>query len=165
MDEPTIESRPGWVYVSLRQDVTMTGLGKSIQDGIERVAKYLAAHGLRPSGPPFVRYVFINMMEKLTVETGFPLDEVHAPRDTLLAAGAFPSGDYVCARHVGPPESLITANAELQHWAATKGVTLDVRREGGGEYWAARFERMLIGPATERSPEKWVTELAYRTAS
>lgn len=164
MSEPRIEYRPEFFYVALRQDVAMSRLGAAVQHGFERVAKYLAAAGLAPSGPPFVRYVFIDMREKLTIETGFPLNGNHTPSDPSLAAGLAPSGDYVCGRHVGAPESLVAANAELQRWAASHGVALDVRSGDGGEHWAGRFEHSLLGPEAESNPGKWVTLLAYRVA-
>lgn len=168
MDTPTIETIPQCDYVALCQDVPLGGLGAavqdSIQDSIQRVAKYLSATGLEPSGVPFVRYIFINMMEKLTIEAGFPLEKCHSPSDRSLVAGVIPSGDYVCSRHVGPPESLVTANAELQQWVRSNGIALDVRVEGRGEYWAGRFEHLLLGPESERDPKEWVTQLAYRMA-
>lgn len=160
--QPTIEEKSQYFYVASRQEVAMTRLGSAVQNGVETVGKYLSAAGLEPSGPPFVRYLFINMMEKLIIEIGFPLSAAHSSRDPSLSAGIAPSGTYVCSQHVGAPESLVAANAALQHWAASNGIVLDVRRDEKGEHWAGRFEHLLLGPEAKSDPEKWVTLLAYR---
>ena len=162
MSEPWIETRSEQPYIACRKDVSMGSLGSEIKSGIERVATHLKRADIEPAGPPFIRYLYIDMKEKLGIEVGFPVSESARPADSSLVRGFIPTGRYLCNDHIGAPDTMVHANAELQRWAEDQQAELDVRAEDSGERWAGRFEHLLVGPETEANPQRWVTQLAYR---
>src|SRR4051794_10936898 len=83
--EPTILERDAQPYVGIVRAVTMTTFDE-IADRLPNLFGWLADHGLAPAGPPFFRYLMIDMARELVVEAGIP---VAAP----VARNGDPGGD------------------------------------------------------------------------
>lgn len=164
MDEPVVVERTEQPYVAISADVPMAALGTTLPPLIPRVFGWLGARGIAPAGPPFWRYVVIDMANELTVEVGVPVAVSTAPGlagdGEPVVAGVLPGGKYVTATHVGDPSGLAAATGELLAWAERAGLAWDVT----GQRWGCRLEEYLTDPAEQPDPAHWVTRLAIRLA-
>jgi GyrI-like small molecule binding domain len=182
---PEVVTRADQPYVGLRDVVHMDTAG-TVADRIPEVVGWVAARGLGPMGPPFLRYHAIDMGADLDVEAGVPValpsseaaavaEDAQGPDAGAgpgtgdgggegLHAGTLPAGTYVVARYLGPPDGLADAARQVREWATGQGLTWDLRVEGAKELWGCRFESFLTDPQEEPDMAKWTTELAFRLA-
>jgi len=159
---PEIETRTEQAYVALRARVPMSGIAAfAVRAG--EVFSWLAARGLAPAGPPFLRFNVIDMARELEMENGVP---VAAPvnGDDLVVAGVLPAGRYATVTHTGHPSELMGITGALLDWAAEQGLAWDISPSEDGERWGARLEFYLTDPAEEPDMSKWQTQLAFRLA-
>jgi hypothetical protein len=164
-NEPRVAERPAVPYLAVTRSVPMSGLA-GVADDIPRVIQQADRLGLAPAGPPFFRYVVIDMARELVVEAGVPLAEI-VPAGTDLGdlhAGVLPAGRYATVVHTGHPDTLEGATGRLLRWAADAGLTFDVRPGETGDVWGCRLESYLTDPGDEPDPNRWETELAFRLA-
>jgi len=159
---PEIRERAEQPYVAIRAHVTMQEIG-AFAGRHGDVFGWLAAHELRPAGPPFFRFNVIDMDRQLEMEAGVPVQAV-IDGDDQVRAGVNPAGRYATVTHVGPPESLVGATAALLAWAAQQGLHWDMTIREDGEHWGARLENYLTDPREQPDMTKWETELAFRLA-
>ena len=159
--EPEIVTLAEQPYVAITADVTMERIGTDLPPLIGEVFGWLAGRGAAPAGAPFWKYNVIDMDASLEIEVAIPVAQA-VPGDGRVIAGMLPAGRYVTVRHVGPPETLAAATADLLDWAVAHGLKLD--SDDDGRRWGARLERYLTDPATEPDTARWVTELAIRLA-
>jgi effector-binding domain-containing protein len=159
---PGITERAEQPYVAISASVTMDGLG-AVAHRLGDVFAWLAAHNLPPAGPPFFRYVVIDMARQLEVEVGVPVTAV-VDGDAEVISGALPAGRYATVTHVGPPDSLMGATAELLAWGSEHGARWDMTVGDDGEHWRARLEFYLTDPGQQPDMSKWETQLAFRIA-
>jgi effector-binding domain-containing protein len=157
-EQPKLVERDEVPYVSVPATVAMPELARAVDAGFPRVFSSLDANGISPAGPPFIRYVRIDMTHTLDIELGVPV-----PAGTPDTTGTLPAGRYVSMLHVGHYDELMAANATLQAWAADHGVAFAVTRGDDGDHWGARVEHYLTNPAEEPDPSRWQTEIAYLT--
>ncbi len=157
--KPKVTERPEQHYVGIQARVTMEELGRVIPPLWPDVFAWLAERGVAPAGPPFIRYLVVDMDEELEVEAAVPIAEA-VSGDERIQAGVLPRGAYATLIHTGPPEDLVAANAALLRWGAESGAEWQM----SGERWAARIESSLTDPSAEPDRNKWQTEVAYLTA-
>jgi effector-binding domain-containing protein len=161
LSEPKQEERDQQPYVAVRTDVTMDTLESTLPPLIDEVSAWLGQKGIEPTGPPFFRYLVIDMASELTVDTGWPVD-ADVPEDERFRSDAFPAGRYVTTVHTGPFDQLEQATAELLAWADDNDIVWDVRSGTKGDEWASRTEFYLTNPDEEPDSAKWETELAFK---
>ena len=116
--------------------------------------------GTAPAGPPFIRFLVIDMEALLQLELGVPVAEPMT-ESGRIRPGVLPAGRYVVLRHIGHYDGLIDANAALQQWAHDHGLEFDVRDTPEGSAWGSRFEEYITDPSAEPDPGKWETDVAY----
>jgi len=160
--EPEIQERAAQDYAGIRVTVTMETLGQAIDQGLSELFGWLGSRGITPAGPPFIRYLVIDMAADLLIELGVPVATPVAA-DDRIRADVLPSGRYAVLRHVGSYDGLIDANAALQAWAVAHGVEFDSTETAAGSVWGGRVEHYLTDPSQEPDPAKWITDLAYLT--
>jgi effector-binding domain-containing protein len=160
--EPKLEERPRRPYIAIATTADMNGLGPAIGSLAGEVFEWLRSHAVAPAGPPFVRYITIDMLQRLDIEVGVP---VAAPQsgDERVSADVLPAGNYATLLHVGPYPELMAATEHLLTWAANKGIRWTKRTEPDGERWNARLEFYLTDPQEEPDPQRYETELAFLT--
>ena len=158
--EPQIQQRAAQPYVGIRIPVTMEGFAEAVDAGFPEVFGWLTKHGVTPIGPPFIRYLVIDMETELEIELAVPV-EGETEGDGRVRSGVLPAGPYVTLRHVGPFDGLAASNATLQRWAQEWGIALDSWGTDRGSAWRGRVEHFLTDPSTEPDPAKWEVELAY----
>lgn len=165
-DVPTIVDRVEQPYLAASAFVTMESIGSRLPLLLSTVFDHLGSHGLAPAGPPFWRYVVIDMARQLEMQVGVPVAEASSTDasvdDEQLRAGVLPAGRYVTTVHTGHPSELMQATAELLSWAAQQDLSWDMTRAADGEHWGCRLEEYLTDPATQPDMSRWQTRLAFR---
>jgi effector-binding domain-containing protein len=118
-ESPTIETRTDQPYVAIPVIVRMEDLGSVIPPLTDRVFGWLADRGVTPVGPPFWRYVVVDMNNELELETGVP---VASPVEGSgeIRTGVLPAGRYATVVHTGHPDMLVTATGDLLESSARR---------------------------------------------
>ena len=163
LTQPNVEDRGEQPYAAINVRVSMDEVGAVVPPLIAEVFDWLARRGIDPAGPPFFRFLVIDMATKMEIDAGVPV-AVPPTGDDRVRSGSLPAGRYATAIHTGPPAGLVDATAELLGWAQANGVTWQVSGSPAGEFWAARVEFYLTDPRDEPDMTKWQTELAFLTA-
>ena|SRR5579883_869169 len=160
--EPKLEDRAARPYMAVRAQATMQTLDVVIPQGIGEVAAWLGARGIAPVGPPFVRYLVIDMERVLELEIGFPVANV-LPGDERVRAGTLPAGRYASLVYTGIDNG-IQGNYALLKWGPAHGLTWDSWSTDKGDGWGARLESFLTNPDEQPDRAQWQTEVAIRVA-
>ena len=163
---PRIDERTEQPYVAIRTEVTMQEFGPVIPRLFQEVFGWLRGRGVAPAGPPFIRYLVINMPGKLDVEMGVPV-ATPVPSDDRVSSGVLPGGRYAALVYRGDPsdgDAMMRANAALLDWGKEQGLAWDTWAADAGDAFGARLEWSLTDPAEEPDMTKWETEVAIRLA-
>ena len=160
MSQPRVLHRDAQPYVGIHQATTMTTFDKVV-DRLDQLTIWLAAAGVEPSGPPFIRYHVIDMDNELLVEAGVPVAE-HLVGSGEVVAGLLPAGDYVTVTHVGHPDELVEATGDLLAWAEREGFEFDRWDDPRGDAWRCRVESYLTDPDEQPDMHRWETELVFK---
>jgi effector-binding domain-containing protein len=160
--EPQIQRRAAQPYVAVPVRVTMDDLPGAVDQGFGELFGWLAEHGVAPAGPPFIRYLVVDMAGELQIELAVPA-EAEPPDGDRVRSGVLPAGRYVVLRHTGPYDGLVASNTALRQWAEDHGVALDAWEAAGGVGWRSRAEHYLTNPAEEPDPARWEVDVAYLT--
>lgn len=166
LSTPEVVTLAGRPYVAIGATVTMASFGDVVPALIGEVAAW-SADNARPAGPPFVRYLVIDMARELVVEAGVPVAQpvVEQVGGTgRVAAGLLPAGRYLRATHTGPFDRLVEATGQFLDWAAARGLEFDAWTTDAGHAWAARLEHYPTDPVAEPDPSRWETVLEFRLA-
>lgn len=155
-----IVDRPAQPYVAVRRTVTMQTFPE-IADRLPGLFGWLAERGIAPAGPPFFRYLVIDMERELDVEAGVPV-ATPIDGDGEVLAGELPAGRYAATTHVGHPDELIAVTGAFLDEAAAQGLSFDATETERGTRWGCRLELLLTNPAEQPDMNKWETTLAFR---
>jgi effector-binding domain-containing protein len=156
-DEPTIERRAERPYVALEASITMDGFGV-IGGLFGELFAWLGERGIDADGPPFIRYLEIDMERQLDIHVAVPVAG-SVPNDDRVIRDALPAGPYVTLLYdAQSPEEHIAANAHLQRWAQAQGLRWKKSFENGHDRWGGRFE---ISPDPESQEEGEQSFVAY----
>ena len=161
--EPTVVRRDATPYLAVAVTASMTELDTLAPHGWADVAAGMAERGLSPSGPPFIRYLVIDMPARMEVHVGFPVSQPEAPGQRLLA-GVVPAGRYATLVHDGPVEGLVGTNETVQRWSRDRGVDLQSGDGLRGSEWEGRLETYLSGPEADPDTTSVRAEVAYLLA-
>ncbi len=157
---PQIQPRTAQPYAGLPATVTMDTISAAVDRGFAELFGWLASNGIAPSGPPFIRYLVIDMAGQLQIELGVPVSAPVAGSNRIQP-GILPAGSYAVLRHTGPYDGLVASNGALQQWAAEHRIQFDTSDTGQGSAWGGRVEHYLTDPSQEPDPAKWATDVAY----
>lgn len=155
---PTIEPRDAQPYAAVRRAVTIP-FGGEVGPAVDAVLAWLAAQGVEPQGPFFIKYNLIDM-PRLEVEFGFPTAELLSPGDGIVT-GVLPAGRHQVMTYHGHYDELVHVTAMFQAWGAVDGLTYDSELTPLGERFASRLE-IYANDMTGLPPEEWETILAVR---
>lgn len=150
-------------YVAVQEIVSISQLSGVIGRDITRVAGWLAGHNAAPSGPPFVRYISVNMPSRLRIHIGFPVAKLIKVADGLTA-GMLPAGRYVSTVFTGPYAKIGQATGDLMAWVSSKHLRLREDHIGKATLYNCRLETYLTNPAIVRDPNKQRTDIAILLA-
>ena len=143
-------------YVALRGTVAMDGIA-AFADRLREVIDWLAAREIAPNDAPFFKYDVVDMEHELTLEIGFPVDDLHSGEGEIVT-GVIPAGRYATATYKGHPDGLARATGELLAWGAEQGVEWDA----DGDSWTARLEVYRSDPREVPDMNDWVTDLQFK---
>lgn len=160
MQEPTFETRPAQPYVGKRVVMAMSEFEERIPAVMREVAEWMRTHGLKPTGPSFLRYLVIDLPDKIDVEVAFPLDEV-PEIDGPVLRGTLPGGRYGMLTFTGV-ENGIPANKRLIEWIDEQGEEMDSKKTDDGEAFTGRIETLLTDPEAQPDQAKWETAVAIK---
>jgi effector-binding domain-containing protein len=156
-ESPTIETRTDQPYVAIPVRVRMQDLGAVVPPLASQVFEWLSERGVSPAGPPFWRYLVIDMDAELELETGVAVSNL-VEGDGQIQTGVLPAGRYATVVHTGRPDTLVTATRDLLDWADQRGLDWDT----DGRTWGCRLEEYLSDPAEVPDMQQWETRLAFR---
>jgi effector-binding domain-containing protein len=162
-NEPQIQERAAQHYAGIRLTVTMDGISGAVDEAFPELFGWLASKGIAPGGPPFIRYLVIDMAAGLQIELAVPVDTPVAGSGRIRP-GVLPEGRYAVLRHTGPYDGLVASNAALQQWAHGHMVEFDTWDTAEGSAWRSRVEHYLTDPSKEPNPAKWEVDVAYLTS-
>jgi len=156
-ESPTVETRTDQPYVAIPVRVRMEELGAVVPPLTGQVFDWLGTRGISPAGPPFWRYILVDMDAELELETGVAIAS-HIEGDGDVRTGVLPAGRYATVVHRGHPDTLVDATRNLLNWGTEQGVEWDAE----GNRWGCRLEEYLSDPAEVPDMNKWQTRLAFR---
>ena len=162
-NEPQIQERAAQHYAGIPMTVAMDGLSTAVDSTFSELFPWLASQGIPPAGPPFIRYLVIDMAGVMRIEMGVP---VAAPitASGRIQPGTLPAGRYAVLRHTGRYDGLVASNAALQRWAQEHAIEFDTWDTPQGSAWRSRVEHYLTDPSQESDPAKLETDVAYLIA-
>lgn len=158
--EPRIEFREKQEYLAIRKKVTMNELGKVLPPLHCEIYGWMSENKIEPAGPPFFRYLVIDMEAFLEIDVGVPVSGSISGND-WIKQGVLPDGKYAVTSYFGHYDNLVEANAEFQIWTEKNGTRLAVKDTKEGTVWESRVEFYINDPGTEFDPDKWHTDIAY----
>jgi effector-binding domain-containing protein len=158
--KPRIDKRREKKYLGLRARTPMQGMSKGIGKLFDELDAWIETHGVKPSGPPFLRYHVIDMAGEMDIEVGCPVRKP-LPGDGRVTPGTLPAGRYASLIYRG---SGYSGNKALIEWARDNGLALDRWEDPQGDAFRARFETCLTDPKTEHRKTKWDIEVAIKLA-
>jgi effector-binding domain-containing protein len=144
-------------FVSRDLETSLSNLPKLTQQTQQEIKALFGAKLL----VPFVRYISVGDMEKVTVSIGFTTHTLLSHHG--LRHGNLPAGTYLTTLHTGAYDSLIDTNRTLQEWAKDNAINFQTEPGEDAETWTSRLELYLVGPEDNPNPENWQTELRYLT--
>ncbi|GAA1152151.1 GyrI-like domain-containing protein [Kribbella jejuensis] len=143
-------------YVALRGTVAMDGIA-AFADRMREVVDWLAAKEIAPNDAPFFKYDVVDMEAGLTLEIGFPVDDLHSGEGEIVT-GVIPAGRYATSTYHGHPDGLVQATGDLLAWGEEQGVEWDAT----GDHWTARLEVYRSDPREVPDMNDWVTDLQFK---
>jgi hypothetical protein len=63
--EPQIQERAAQYYAAIPMTVTMNSLSAAVDEAFPQLFGWLGGQGIAPAGPPFIRYLVIDMAADL----------------------------------------------------------------------------------------------------
>jgi effector-binding domain-containing protein len=160
--EPRIQARAAQHYAAIPMTVTMDSISGAVDQAFPELFGWLAGNSIAASGPPFIRYLVIDMAAELEIELAVPVGATVAGNGRVRP-GVLPEGRYAVLRHTGPYDGLVASNAALEQWAREHGVEFDTWDSASGTAWRSRAEHYLTDPSKEPDPAKWEVDVAYLT--
>lgn len=130
----------------IRDKVAAEELPNWMPGAFSEVGGLLAQAGIKPTGPPFARYLREDGV--FEVEAGFP---VGSPviGEGRVEPSWLPAGSAITALHSGPYETLPDTIRALEDWIEGHG------HEEAGAYW----EVYLTNPNQEPDVSEWHTKV------
>jgi effector-binding domain-containing protein len=114
-----VQHRQPQPTLSVRASVPVAELAATQGEALRTLWSYLQHQGVRPAGPPYVRYHSFGDADT-DVEVGIPVAEA-AVGQGRVAAGQLPGGPAVNAWHLGAHDRLGDAYTGLQAWLTAHG--------------------------------------------
>jgi effector-binding domain-containing protein len=132
---------------AVEQAVTdAAGMAATVDRAFPALFGRLEELGVRPAGPPFIRY--LRTGQRLEIQLGVPVPAELEELDETQRAH-LPAGRIAVLRHTGPYQGLEDAFEQLQAWVQERGEAV------AGPYW----EAYVTDPRSEPDSANWITDL------
>jgi effector-binding domain-containing protein len=153
-NDTQIQHRDPQPVLSVRASVPVAELAPAQGEALGALWSYLHHHGVRPTGPPYVRYHTFGEAET-DMEVGVPVPAAAgAGGEGRVAAGQLPGGSVVSAWHLGAHDRLGDAYGGLQAWLNDHG------HQPAGPGWEVYH---WIDLDQEPDPARWPDPTSWRT--
>lgn len=160
LEEPRVSAKPEVVYMGIRTQTQFKGMFAVVTKLFREMNKWMDGQGLKPAGPPFLRYHVIDMDGEMDIEVGFPVAQA-GPGDDRVKPGKLPAGRYA---HLTYQSQAYSANKTLVEWARDSGLKWDRWDDPKGDGFRSRYEAYLTDPKIEPRKTKWDVEVAIKLA-
>jgi effector-binding domain-containing protein len=147
-----VEERGPQPVLSIRQRVEPAELTEAQGQSLQQLWSSIHRRGVKPAGPPFVRYHTLGDTET-DLEVGIPVVDASSG-EGQVAAGELPGGAAVTTWHIGSHDGLGNAYARLAAWLKEN------EREADGAAWEVYT---WIDPALEPNPSAWPPPSEWHT--
>jgi effector-binding domain-containing protein len=149
-----VQHRQPQPVLRVRVSVPVAELAAAQGEALRALWSYLQHHGVRPAGPPYVRYHTFGETGT-DMEVGIPVPvAVAAVGEGRVTAGQLPGGTVVSAWHLGAHDRLGDAYAGLQAWLTERG------HQPAGPGWEVYH---WIDLNQEPDPARWPDPSTWRT--
>src|SRR5262249_56384251 len=78
--QPQIQNRAAQEYAAIPVRVTMDALPAAVDEGFPELFRWLGEHAVTPAGPPFIRYLVIDMAGGVQIEPAGSVGSQHRDR-------------------------------------------------------------------------------------
>jgi len=153
---PRVETRPETRTLGIREIVPFRTMLAGRDRLLAELIAFLTTHELEPTGPFFLRLHVVDMAGSMDIEVGVECDAEIT--DDRVRSSVIPGGRYALLDY---RSTSLAANRLLQNWIREQGMIADSRESAAGDVFAARCERYLTDPRTERRKKSWVVQLAF----
>jgi len=120
----------------IRGHLAEAGIPAFLGSAFTEVLEVLEHQGVRPSGPPFARYLLLN--DGFAVAAGFPTTAPVAP-EGHVEPDVLPGGDVASTVFEGPYEQIAPVYAAMEAWLASHGY------EVAGDPWEVYLDGPEVG--------------------
>ncbi len=158
--EPRIDERPEQPTMGIRVRAPFKGMFAVVDKQFKTLNAWIKQQGIKPAGPPFLRYYVIDMSGEMDLEAGIPVT-APMPDDGPVRAGAIPAGRYASLVYSG---SGLQGNKALIEWARANHIAWDRWDDPRGDAFRSRYESYLTDPKIEPRKTKWQVEVAIKLA-
>lgn len=138
-----LEELPAQPMLSIRATIPVAQLSDTMGERIRALSQFLRERGVRPAGPPFVRYHTFGDTET-DMEFGVPVSEPIAGAGEVAGA-ALPGGPALTTWHLGAHDRLGEAYARIETWRT------EHRREPAGPGWEI-YHWIDLGASNDTAP-------------
>jgi GyrI-like small molecule binding domain len=145
---PEIRELDAQTAVVRRAQTDADAIRATVDENFPALFAQLAERGVRPAGPPFIR--FLEAGARMELEFGVPVPPGLQGAETVT----LPGGRAAVLEYTGPYDGLRAANERLFAWLEEQG------EEAAGPFW----EVYLSDPRAEPDPSKWRTDIVVPLA-
>ena len=156
--QPRLEERAEVATLGIREVVPFRTMLSNRDRLLAELIGWLAANGVEPTGPFFLRLHVVDMAGLMDIEVG--VAATSAAASERVVAGALPPGRYAVLSYRA---TSLAANGHLLRWIDSQGLETDSDPVPTGEAFRSRLEVYVTDPRTERRKTQWVVELAFLT--
>ena len=158
LSKPSIKKKGVQSYVAIRKTVPMKEIPALLPPLIPQIAKWMADHDIKPTGPEFFNYLSMDKDNNIVSEVGYPVEsKVQAEGDVV--SDDFPAGHYAHLTYTGDYKFMMDAHKGLDKFIAENGFK-EERSLGAPDFpHGVRTEVYLTDPDVEPDPAKWITEI------
>ena len=147
--QPQIQPRAAQPYAGIPATVTMDTISTAVDSAFPELFGWLASQGIAPAGPPFIRYLVIDMAGDLQIELGVPVSAPVAGRPIRPGCSGRQLRGTPAHRPVRRPGGQQRRAAAV---GAGHDVRFDTRETGQGSAWVAGSS--TISPTRPSSPTR-----------
>jgi effector-binding domain-containing protein len=158
--EPKIDQRPEIMYMGIRVQTPMKGMCVVADKLFKELNRWAMAHGVEPTGLPFLRLHVIDMAGEMDIEVCLPV-AAGVAGDARVTPSVLPAGRYASVNFIG---NTYSGSKALLEWARDHGLQWDRWDDERGDAFRARIERALTDPKVEPRKTRRETEVAIKLA-
>lgn len=153
-----VEQRPEIPYMGIRFVHPFAGMFKQIDSAKKELTRWFKEQGIKPAGPPLLRYHVIDMRGEMDLEYGIPVETLLLGDDRVKPA-TLPAGRYASLIYSGGG---LQGNKTLIEGSRAQGLEFDRWDTEQGDNFRCRYEMFLTDPKVEPRKTKWEIEVAIK---